>query len=234
MRSPVVLLLHIGQSLQRDYATPVGGVAHSLVEGGFSGAYDEQGGLAAQYPTLNAFLRARVPEWSPGRPLVLACWSAGCWAPRAWMRNASDRRLVDALLLLDGLHSGFSPQQRCQRSVVQGIIDYGRLCADEPAKHLLAVTHSAIVPPGYASTTQCAAVLSEALPRSRAITIRGFPGDDAAAHLRQVREVGPALMRDFVATGGSGSAFPLALPHALAGLGIGVAAGWALHALRGH
>lgn len=199
MARPVVVLLHIGKSLQGAYTAPVDGVGASFVEGGFSGSYAPPGGLAGRYPTLGAFLRAEVPEWSPGAPLVLACWSAGCFAAREWMRNGADRELVNALLLLDGLHSPYGTSGGCRLDSIAGIVEYGRLCARDPTKHLLVVTHSEIVPPGYASTTQCANLLREVLPKSRAIAFVAGPGSDAAAHTAQVRTLGPRLMREFVA-----------------------------------
>ncbi len=196
---PVVVLLHIGEAYGDAYAAPLGAAWRSFVLGAGSGAYGPDGGLAGRYATLRAFLEAEVPEWRPGAPLVLACWSAGCWAPRTWMRQESSRSIVSALVLLDGLHSGFSPEGACKTSAVDGIMEYGWLAASRPSEHCLVLTHSEIVPPGYASTTQCARLVDRELPYSSAIHIWGEPGDDAAAHMRQVQVVGPWAMEHIVA-----------------------------------
>lgn len=196
---PVVVLLHIGAGLGPAYADPIGAKWRSFVLGGGSGSYDEHTGLAARYRTLEEFLRAEVREWSPGAPLVLAAWSAGCWAPRAWMRQAASRSLVSALLLIDGLHSGFAAEGGCKISAVDGIVEYGRLAAVQPAEHCLVLTYSEIVPPDYASTEQCAELVDLELPSSPSVHIWGEAGDDAAAHIRQVKEVGPWAMQHIVA-----------------------------------
>jgi hypothetical protein len=195
---PVLLLLHVGASLEPSYSAALGADGRSWVLGSGSGAYDEITGLAARYPTLRAFLSAEVPEWQPGTPLVLVCWSAGCWAPRAWMKNESDREAVTALVLLDGLHSGLSLAGKCKPDAVDGIVAYGRLAASQPAAHLLVLTHTEIIPPGYASTTLCAELVEQSLSSSGSVIIQGYPGADAAAHVRQVKEVGPAIMQDIV------------------------------------
>jgi len=115
------------------------------------------------------------------------------------MRQPASRDLVSALLLLDGLHSGYSAEGQCKTSAVDGIVEYGWLAASEPSKHCLVLTHSDIVPEGYASTTQCADLVDLELPSSPAIHVWGEPGSDAEAHLRQVREVGPWAMEHIVA-----------------------------------
>ncbi len=196
---PVVVLLHVGESLGAAYAAPLGAAWRNFVLGSGSGAYDENTGLVSRYPTLQGFLQALVPEWEPGSQLVLVAWSAGCWAPRAWMKDPAQRELVSALVLLDGLHSGFAPGGGCKEDAVDGIVGYGQLAASRPGQHLLVLTHTEIDPPGYASTTQCAELVEEELPSSVSILIQGYPGDDAKAHTKQVREVGPAIMRDVVA-----------------------------------
>ena len=196
---PVVVLLHIGEGLGPAYAEPLGAKWRSFVLGGGSGSYDEHTGLAARYRTLEEFLRAEVREWAPGAQLVLAAWSAGCWAPRAWMRQPASRALVSALVLLDGLHSGFSAEAGCKLSAVDGIVEYGELASARPAEHCLVLTYSEIVPPGYASTEQCAELVDLELPSSPAVHIWGEPGDDAPAHIRQVNEVGPWAIEHIVA-----------------------------------
>jgi hypothetical protein len=115
------------------------------------------------------------------------------------MRQEASRSITSALVLLDGLHSGYSAEGGCKLDVVDGIVEYGWQAAARPADHCLVLTHTAIVPPGYASTTQCGRLVDRELPPSSAIHIWGEPGDDAEAHTRQVREVGPWAMEHIVA-----------------------------------
>ena len=70
----------------------------------FSAGYDTITGIASQHRTLRAYLEART-QWQPGDTLVLVAWSAGCWAPQAWLASDPEASsLIDALVLLDGCH----------------------------------------------------------------------------------------------------------------------------------
>jgi hypothetical protein len=196
--SKVVLVgLHIGRSLASDYSTALGGVpVRTFTFGGTSGAYDEDTGLASRYPTLEGFLRAEVPEWESGDRLVLVAFSAGCWAPRYWMKDAGSRALLGALVLLDGLHSGLSASGGCKLEAIDGVVQFAREANRDPSDKLLVLTHTAIAVP-YASTTLCADLLEQTAD-GRGMHILGFPGTDADAHNAQQREVGPQVLRDLV------------------------------------
>lgn len=101
-----LVLVHVGASLQSTYEQALGVPARvvQVSAGGLSGSYDEKTGLAAQYPTLRAFLNAKAPGWDPASPVVLVAFSAGVWAARAWLRDADARSLTGALVILDGAH----------------------------------------------------------------------------------------------------------------------------------
>jgi hypothetical protein len=228
MSKVVCVALHVGKSLAPSYSAALGGVpVRTFSLGAASAAYDETTGLASRYPDLAGFLAREVPEYEPGDVLVLVAFSAGCWAPRYWMKNASDRALVGALVLLDGLHSGFSSSGGCKLEAIDGIVAFANLAGASYLDHLLVLTHTAIVPPGYASTTLCAALLDEVANAGpgRGMEILGFPGNDAAAHNAQQREVGPAVLAEYVAPwlGGAGGASTLR-KLALVGLVAGAAA----------
>ena len=197
MAKVVLVGIHIGKSLAGDYSAALGGApVRTFTLGGASGAYDEDTGLASRYPTLEGFLRAEVPEWATGDRLVLVAFSAGCWAPRYWMKDPASRALLGALVLLDGLHSGLAPDGGCKLATIGGVNDFAQEANFHPEEKLLVVTHTAIRVP-YASTTQCAALL-ERNAAGRGVHILGFPGADAAAHNAQQREVGPQVLGDLV------------------------------------
>lgn len=202
---PVFVGLHIPQKLASTYMSAIGAKGRTFWLGGLSASYDEQTGLAARYSTLEQFLRAEVPEWSPGAPLVLVCWSAGCFAARAWMRHLEDRKLVRVLVLLDGLHSKLV-SGKCSRGPVDGIVAYARNALGNPKTMALAVTASSIVPPGYASTGSCTRLVDSLVSGGPSLLFKYYGGEDAAAHVEQVNVVGPELMRGWVRDQLSGSA----------------------------
>jgi hypothetical protein len=189
--------LHVGSSLQASYAQAFeGGQVKLFSFGGASSSYDGERGIAARWPNLASFLRQNVPEWAPGHRLALVAFSAGCWAPRAWMRMSENRELVDALVLLDGLHSGYGPGLGCDENAIDGVLAFGSEANQQPTRKGLIVTHTSIVPPGYASTTSCAKMVNR--QAGAGVLVKGFEGTTAQAHLEQVRQVGPSMVNEFV------------------------------------
>src|SRR5690606_37260642 len=63
---------------------------------------------------------------------------------------------VDTVILLDGLHSGPASSDRAKRTL-EPFVDFAEMAAT--GDKLMFVSHSSIVPPGYASTTETAAYL---------------------------------------------------------------------------
>jgi hypothetical protein len=169
---------HIGKSLVPLYAEPLGNpeTVVTMIPG-FSSGY-----VSLASGSLRAWLDKMAPGWEP--PLIMVGWSAGCFAIREWLLNDPEAHsLIDAAVLLDGLHSSGPP---CNERQINGALSF----SNDPSK-LLIVTHTAIVPPGYASTTDCADLLRRL---SWGAVVKGYPGDDEAAHVRQVREIGPKMM----------------------------------------
>jgi len=192
----VAVLINVGASLKARYEAALPGAEVIVVSrGAGSSSYDEKSGLAAQYPRLQAFLAASAPSWQPGDPVVLVAFSAGGWAVRAWLRDGASRELASAVVILDGLHAGFDSAGGCNKETIDGVLQYAWMCNQAPSSHLLVVTHTQIVPPGYASTTQCAALM----PAGPGVKVLGYPGSDADAHNQQQREVGPAVLAEIVA-----------------------------------
>jgi hypothetical protein len=91
--------------------------------------------------------------------IYLSSFSAGYGAVRAILRNHPSR--VDGIILLNGLHTDYVPSGRvlAQGGKLNGeklkdFVQYARLAAEGKKKFL--VTHSAIFPGTYASTTETA------------------------------------------------------------------------------
>lgn len=213
-----LVLVHVGASLKSAYEIALGERDARVVQvsaGGLSAAYDDRSGLAAQYPTLQAFLNSAAPGWDPAAPVVLVAFSAGVWAARAWMRDPGSRALTSALVVLDGAHGGLTADGACNLEALQGLVEYGRLCAAEPERHLLVVTHTSIDPVIYASTTSCARGMRGQLPSSSSIEFIGTGGTAAEDHNAQQRTVGPQVLRDIVGPWLRGERRPVQLKRIL-------------------
>ena len=111
--------------------------------------------------------------------IYLSSFSAGYGAIRAILRE--HQSAVDGILLLDGLHTDYVPPRRVlaeggslNEEKLEGFVEFARL-ATEGRKRLL-ITHSEIFPGTYASTTETADFIIEALNLQRRPVLRWGPG----------------------------------------------------------
>lgn len=92
------------------------------------------------------------------RRVGLSAWSAGYGAVGEILEQAYGKKVVDTVILLDGLHSGYSGESLNE---VQ-LLPFVSFAKEATAKHkFMFVSHSSIIPPGYASTTETAKFLIE-------------------------------------------------------------------------
>jgi hypothetical protein len=147
------------------------------------------------------------------RKLGLTGWSAGYGAIRAILRQRAGKK-VDAVVLLDGLHSNYDETNSLglRASQLSPFVQFAQR-AVSGSKYMF-VSHSSIVPPGYASTTETAHYLINKLgvkvqkstandtpllsryeqARSGGFLMRGYHGEGKDDHCAQI-----ALITDAVA-----------------------------------
>jgi hypothetical protein len=139
--------------------------------------------------------------------VVVSGWSAGCGAVREVLRDTEGARRVDAAILIDGIHAGYSNgkpgplESEIETAPLTPLAEFARL-AMAGSKRML-VTHSEVFPGTYASTTETAdwllkelgvprtavlkwgpagtQLLSEA--RSGGFALAGFAGNSAPDHI---------------------------------------------------
>lgn len=151
-------------------------------------------------------------EWSS---ITLAGWSAGYGAVRAILRNEKYFKLVDNILLLDGIHASYSPEGRplaeggfINAADVEPFVKFAREAAK--GKKAFVMTHSEIVPGSYASTTECVnhVITTVGLTREsnkrdgppgmhqltavdkKRLHVRGYAGNTAADHIDHIHSMG--------------------------------------------
>jgi hypothetical protein len=144
-----------------------------------------------------------APDAHPRRVALMA-WSAGYGAVEKLLSREEDRERVDAVLLADGLHAGFTNvwKRELAPNALQAFRDFGELA--KQGKKLFAITHSSINTDGYGSTTECSRFLLKALNvpcegelvsgKSGDFSIEGFTGGDAPAHIVQFRQMDTTLL----------------------------------------
>ncbi len=168
----------------------------------FRGAVD---GLLSRIRKLAA-KHCNRPEPTIAR-LAISSWSAGYGATEQFLRFRPE--LVDAVLLADGLHVGFSDRRRRTVNLarLEPFAKFARRASRGQA--LMAITHSAILPGAYAGTSETARALSAIAraaitPASKQVNgmqqltaahrgefyVEGFAGKDKAAHARHLYSIG--------------------------------------------
>lgn len=142
---------------------------------------------------------------------LITSFSAGYGAVRAVLREPANVEQLDRLLLLDGLHEDYDPDgapvpggNRIDTTGMQPFLAFARRAVS--GEKAMLVTHSAIVPGTYVSTTETADYLIMRLGLRRAAVRRngpagmqqtseasagrfrvmGFPGDAAPDHLDHI------------------------------------------------
>lgn len=89
------------------------------------------------------------------RKLAISSWSAGYGAVDQILRQPVSKK-IDAVILLDSLHAGYVDEQSktIKAEQVAPFLDFAKRAADKEA--FMFMSHSSIIPPGYASTTEVA------------------------------------------------------------------------------
>ena len=198
-------------------------VAAVVSIGSGSGVYDRAFSEPATYDSL---LTAITRETSAAlqRParfthVTLSGFSAGHGAIRAILRDSAHFAHVDAVLLLDGLHTGYLPDGTLvdkggtlDESNLEVFVRYGR--AAMRGEKRLFITHSEIFPGTFASTTETTDYLVKMLGLTRRpvmrwgprglqqlsearhgrLAILGFAGNSAPDHIDQFQGM-PEFLR---------------------------------------
>jgi hypothetical protein len=165
------------------------------------------------------------------RRVALSSWSAGYGATLRILEHEANRQRVDAVLLADGLHAALaSKHPRTVKAVSLAPMDR---FADQAARgeRLLAITHSEIATPSYASTTETANFLLashgierqwsdrpgprpsmplRSLAQQGGLWVAGYGGHDATAHCNHLWELGQTLLPLLAARWNGAQALPSA------------------------
>ena len=166
-----------------------------------SGVYDRTFGDPAVYDSLLAAITRELSaalgrKATVGR-VTLVGFSAGHGAIRAILRDPRHFDAVDAILLLDGLHTSYVPEGTVVEKGgtlddrnVEGFVRYAQAAMKGEKRFL--VTHSEIFPGTFASTTETTDHLVRGLGLRRAPVLRWGPG--GMQQLSEVRRGGFEIM----------------------------------------
>lgn len=102
--------------------------------------------------SVETALEKRLGEKVTIGKIGLSSWSAGYGAVQRVLESRTAQR-VDTVILLDGLHTSFSNTEGA-RLTMAPFVNFARRATD--GETFMHVSHSSIIPPGYASTTETA------------------------------------------------------------------------------
>jgi hypothetical protein len=148
------------------------------------------------------------------RKIALSSWSAGYGAIEQILRQTGGKN-IDALILLDSLHAGYIDEQAktLKTDQITPFVSFAKRAAAKQS--FMFMSHSSIIPPGYASTTEVASyVVGQLHGRPKKASrqdvlgldmidrfdkgnfhMRGYTGDDKPDHCAHL-----GLMADIVRT----------------------------------
>lgn len=181
----VVVHFHGAAWLPEQAVARLGGntVAAVVNLGAGSGAYHRAFSTPAAFDSLLAGI-ARAVSATPGDVRVgrvtLAGFSAGHGAIRAILLEPRHFERVDAVLLLDGMHTSYVPERQVlaeggalDTTNLEAFVRFAR-AGMRGEKHFL-VTHSEIFPGTFASTTETADFVLQSLELRRTPVLRWGP-----------------------------------------------------------
>lgn len=201
-----------------------------------SGAYQEAMADPGRFGRMVAEVVASVAaQKKPGvklhvRHLGLVAWSAGFGAVGRILAVPRYFAQLDSIILLDALQAGYKDPSRgaaqgADHVSLTGLAPYIRFAREAQAgRKQLVVTHTSIVPPQYASTTEAATALASAVgaaPHEAATSnggmrrtyrvdegglhLHGYQGAGPGDHMRHLQLVGE-VVREFLVPRWSGHA----------------------------
>ena len=154
----VMFHFHGHEAVRKEWVAVMDGAVLASVDLGIgSGAYENAFALPNAFEEYlhsveAAFARHSKNPRAHARHIGLSAWSAGYGAVQKILEQPLGQR-IDAVILLDALHAGYVDNHVDGRQIA-GVVDFAKLAAK--GERFMFVSHSSIIPPGYASTTETA------------------------------------------------------------------------------
>jgi hypothetical protein len=207
----LVLHFHGHEAIRKEFVK----TSHNVVLVGIdlgigSGAYSNAFSAPFVYPKLIESIEAAVAKHdkidkAKVRKIALSSWSAGYGASEMILRQTNGKG-IDTLILLDSLHAGYVDENAhtLKLDQIEPFVAFARKASAK--QKFMFMSHSSIVPPGYASTTEVAHYVESKLrgkPRHVAredvygmdmierfdkgfFHVRGYTGEDKPDHCAHI------------------------------------------------
>jgi hypothetical protein len=205
----VMFHFHGHEAARKEWVTVMDGAVLVGIDLGLgSGPYETAFGAPEAFEHLIQSVERAVAKktgkpQAKARKVGLSAWSAGYGSIQTILGQKFGKARVDAVVLLDGLHCGYNGPA-INGLQIRPFADFAREAA--AGRKLMFVSHSSIIPPGYASTTETAAFLVHEVGGTPKLSngagplglelisrytkgnfhVRGFSGNDKMDHCAQI------------------------------------------------
>ncbi len=160
----VIVHFHGHEPIRKEFVKTATGVVLVGIDLGIgSGAYQNAFAVPGVWDKLVKSVETEMARRSGNpkahaRKIGLSAWSAGYGAVDSILRQTGGKN-IDAVILLDGLHTGYDNvvQHTLKVPQIEPFVTYAKRAA--AGKAFMFVSHSSIIPPGYASTTETTSYL---------------------------------------------------------------------------
>jgi hypothetical protein len=157
----VIVHFHGHEAVRKEFVKTADGIVLVGIDLGIgSGAYQSAFASPTAFTELIRTLEVAIAKKTGkkkahARHIALSAWSAGYGAIEQILRQPAGKR-VDSVVLLDSLHAGYADESAKTLKVaqIQPFIDFAKEAAG--GDRFMFMSHSSIIPPGYASTTEVA------------------------------------------------------------------------------
>jgi hypothetical protein len=157
----LVIHFHGHEPIRKEFVKTSTGVVLVGIDLGIgSGVYQQSFASPQTFTRLVASVEAEMARRSGNpkahvRKLALSSWSAGYGAVDQILRQTGGKN-IDAVILLDSLHAGYDNAATHTLKTLQldPFVAFAKRAAT--GKAFMFMSHSSIIPPGYASTTETA------------------------------------------------------------------------------
>jgi len=187
--TPLLFFFHGGTWLPEVAAARNGHMAVISIQiGAGSGVY--AGAFANAQRFSNLLHEAETKAGVKFAPVALGAWSAGCGAIREILKSPDSYAVVQKVLLIDGIHTGYvgdKPGPLESQLQTDSLNIFLQLARDAiEGKKRVIITHSEIFPGTYASTTETADYLLQQLHLTRRPVVKWGPmGTQQLSEVRQ-------------------------------------------------
>ncbi len=196
----VMIHFHGHDPMRREWVQAAdGAVLVGITLGIGSGVYEQTFADEKVFKDLVASVetevaRARNLKSARVRKVGLSAWSAGYGAVKSILRTDYGKQITDAVVLLDGLHTSYDPDGSLDETSIEPFVAYAKRA--KAGKRFMYVSHSSIIPPDYASTTEAVSYLVHELG-GRPKAQKARKGDPMGLELNGKFDVGNFHARGF-------------------------------------